>query len=247
MGLTLSQVPTRLHIDGDWPGSISIRRGWAKAVARPWNDELPHGSLRLIRGGRDFLSETAVALADMAGGHVFSPALYPSASGVWKKAGFTLNSLLDVMERRLGYDVPTEDLGVTKLEHSRLEEMKAVEEAAFDPFWRMSVDGLVEAYGATPRSVVFVTHDEHRVATGYAITGAQSGVSFLQRIAVSTKHSGAGLGTALVQASFQWARRQGARTMILNVRPGNPAARRLYQKNGFTMTGTALELLEFKG
>ena len=36
---TLPQVPERLHVDGVWPGQVTLRRGWAKAVARPWNDD----------------------------------------------------------------------------------------------------------------------------------------------------------------------------------------------------------------
>jgi hypothetical protein len=40
---------------GSWPEPIRLRRGWAKAEARPWNDATPDASLRIIRGSAPFV------------------------------------------------------------------------------------------------------------------------------------------------------------------------------------------------
>jgi ribosomal-protein-alanine N-acetyltransferase len=71
-------------------------------------------------------------------------------------------------------------------------------------------------------------------------------LAYLQRVAVSPARGGQGLGTSLVRASLDWAAAVGARTMILNVKPENDNARRLYEREGFSASGVMLELLRFE-
>ena len=73
---TLSQVPNRLHVDGVWPGPLSVRRGWSRAVARPWNDEAPDAAMRLIRGSHEFLGEASRRLGSLdIRDHLFTSSL----------------------------------------------------------------------------------------------------------------------------------------------------------------------------
>src|SRR5690606_14143680 len=45
---TLSHVKSELRTKGHWPGVVRLRRGWAAAQARPWNDQTAElASLRL--------------------------------------------------------------------------------------------------------------------------------------------------------------------------------------------------------
>jgi ribosomal protein S18 acetylase RimI-like enzyme len=108
----------------------------------------------------------------------------------------------------------------------------------------MGAGGLVEAFRATPRSVVVEARQDGKLA-GYAMIGSQAGSCFVQRVAVDPTSRGRGLGSALLNRSEAWARRVGAVTMILNVRPDNEQARNLYKRHGFQDTVARLHVLSF--
>lgn len=60
--------------------------------------------------------------------------------------------------------------------------------------------------------------------------------SELLKIAVTPSIRGRGLGEMLLNVFLQSAKDRGAEKMFLEVREGNVAARRLYEKSGFTQT-----------
>lgn len=238
-------MPDRLHLDGAWPGQVTVRRGWAKAVARPWNDEVDDAAVRLERGSNDFLRAVAGLLGSMGSGTVYSPALYPSATRVWTSAGFSMFRLLDVMEFPLGGDVPPPEHPIEAIPHPDWGPLVTIDGLAFEGFWKMSEAGLVEAMRATPRAVVLEARIDDELA-GYALAGSQVSISFLQRVAVAPALAGRGVGASLVRASLRWALRRGARSMVLNLRPENERARRLYQREGFQDRETPLHLLRYE-
>lgn len=241
---TLPQVLERMHVDGVWPGQLTVRRGWARAVARPWNDEVLDATVRLDRGSSDFLHAVAEVLAPMGSGVVYSPALYPEATRVWVKAGFAPFGMLDVMEMRLGPEITPPQHPIQATRRPVWPPLVGLDQLAFDQFWSMSEAGLAEAMRATPRSVVLEARLDGALA-GYALAGAQTMLSFLQRVAVAPVFSGQGVGTSLVRASMAWAAARGARLMVLNVRPENDRARHLYEREGFEMRDVHLDLLRF--
>ena len=179
----------------------------------------------------------------MSRGQVYSPALYPSATRIWRKCGYGEVFQLDVMERSVRANRQLPRTKVAETEKPNWDTIIEIDKAAFDGFWRMGRHGLEEALTSTSRSVVLTAGDAEVV--GYAIVGAQWNVSYLQRIAVHPRHTGERIGSDLVKEALAWARRAASQTMVLNVRKENTRARRLYSKEGFTETGTALRILRF--
>lgn len=240
--LTLAQVANLLRVDGSWPGSITISAGWFRARARPWNESIPDPMVRLERGGTDFLKTVISRLYETGVGAIYSPALYPSATQVWTRAGFETNARLDVMERGLGGARSELSEEITIESEPDWTEILELDRLAFEGFWGMSRLGLQEAHQTNKDTVVMTVRSDAQIA-GYCIVGVQWGTVYLHRIAVRPDVSGRGIGARLVDAAIGWGNATGARTMVLNVRPENARAQRLYQRLGFTHAGTALEVL----
>ncbi len=241
--LTLAQVPNLLRVDGSWPGPISLRAGWFRATARPWNETVPDPMVRLERGGSEFLIAVSRRLFELGAGSVFSPALYGSAGGVWRRSGFGDYADLDVMERSLSGATRPNGTALVRAEaNPDWDQILAVDRAAFEGFWGMSRLGLIEAH-RTNRSGTMLVAEALNGAAGYAIVGSQWGTVYLHRIAVHPDHAGQGIGGALLASAVEWGNRSGGGSMVLNVRPENTRARQLYERHGFSNTGTRLHVL----
>ena len=65
----------------------------------------------------------------------------------------------------------------------------------------------------------------------------------MQRLAVDPAYQGAGLGAALVVDALRWLRRHGGERAIVNTQPDNEAALALYQRLGFRLEPTGLDVL----
>ena len=72
---------------------------------------------------------------------------------------------------------------------------------------------------------------------GYAGLCDYPDEGWVQTMAVAPSHRGSGLGARLLAALLEEAERRGQRTVSLEVRAGNLAAQRLYERHGFTRTG----------
>jgi len=68
---------------------------------------------------------------------------------------------------------------------------------------------------------------------GYAVLTAGAGESHLLNLSIDTSWQGRGLGRALLLNQIARARAEGARILLLEVRPSNAAARSLYEHVGF--------------
>jgi len=68
---------------------------------------------------------------------------------------------------------------------------------------------------------------------GYFVLMAAAGEAHLLNLSISPAHQRRGHGTALLREAAALARRQGAATMFLEVRPSNRSAQGLYTRFGF--------------
>jgi ribosomal-protein-alanine acetyltransferase len=109
----------------------------------------------------------------------------------------------------------------------------AIEQAAFsDPWSPTSFRSLLD----NP-AVVFAVADDGGAVAGYSVAWFAADEAELANVAVSAPARGRGVGALLLDAVLAEAARRGARTVYLEVRESNAAARRLYATRHFAEVG----------
>jgi [ribosomal protein S18]-alanine N-acetyltransferase len=68
---------------------------------------------------------------------------------------------------------------------------------------------------------------------GYFVLMAAAGEAHLLNLSIAARHQRSGHGSALLREALHLARRRGARSLFLEVRPSNAAAQALYARFGF--------------
>ena len=230
-------------MEGSWPGQVVLRRGWSRAESRPWNDAVPMAHLRLVRGGgSSFIGECSEALLDLDISAVLSPPLPRSARIPWEEAGFDLCADLTLMRRPLDRIPPPSHL-VRTGESSEIAEALRIDAAAFDEFWRFDRSALDEAMAATTSSVLHVVRSPEDGLAGFAVTGVGQTIAYVQRLAVDPRWQSQGIGRSLVRTSGRWAKKAGARSLMLNTQADNVEAIGLYESEGFRVLDEPLAVL----
>ena len=207
--MALTDQTSTVNQRGRWPGRISLRRGWARAEARPWNDDEPQAALRLLRGGASFLEACAEHLLQLGPSGVISPPLPESAQRAWTQAGFAPFVDLALMRKSLDSAPGSPNHLVIEQLPADLSELLAIDEAAFAPFWRFNDGALEEAIGATSRSTTLVILGSDGSPIAYAVVGFGSAIAYLQRVAVEPRWQGHGMGRSLVRVVARKARSAG--------------------------------------
>ena len=228
----------QVSVRGEWPGLVTLRSGWWKAVARPLNDESSEAAIRAERASSDFLRRCVGALLDLGTTGVHSPPLMRGADRMYRAAGFVAHVELALLEADLR-SAPREVDGVRLASNAERERAIEVDQRAFDGEWRVGRLGLIDALDATPDSVMLWLDQ----GTGFSIVGVSAELAYLQRIAIDPDEQGAGLGRLLLRGSMAWARRRGARTMLLNTQTDNEKATMLYRSESFHVLPTRLAIL----
>lgn len=227
---------------GAWPEPIRLRRGWAKAEARPWNDATPDASLRIIRGSAAFVEACTAYLLAMGVPSVLSPPLPGSTAQTWESVGYREFIALALMRLELDRPIATPDHLVAKTE-ADLDLLLNIDRAAFDDFWQFNRLGLSEAINATTTNTILSIGGPDGQPVAYAVVGLGHAISYLQRLAVHPDWQGARMGRSLVRAATRTARAAGTRAMVLNTQHDNMAAIGLYESEGFTVQPEPLAVL----
>lgn len=245
--MALAEQPVNVSQRGNWPGRVALRRGWARAEARPWNDDEPQASLRLLRGGAPFLEACATRLMSLGVTGVISPPLPLSARRAWQQAGFSEYIDLALMRKSLDDSEPPPSHLVVERDDSDLSDLLAIDAAAFSPFWRFNKGGLEEAINATSRSITLTILGGEGNPIAYAVVGFGSAISYLQRVAVDPAWQGHGMGRSLLRVAARKARTAGAKVLLLNTQNDNDTAISLYEDEGFVQLPEPLTLLRVSG
>ena len=238
-----SAAMTKVRVEGSWPGQVVLRRGWARAESRPWNDTVPMAHLRLVRGGGpSFIGDCVEALLDLGTSAVMSPPLPRSARTAWEAAGFDLYADLTLMRLTLDRIPPPGHLVLTG-DSSDIPEALRIDAAAFDEFWQFDGRALDEAMAATSSAVLHVVRNSDNGLAGFAVTGAGQTIAYLQRLAVDPRWQAQGIGRSLVRTSARWAKRAGVGALMLNTQTDNVAAVGLYESERFHRLDEPLAVL----
>jgi [ribosomal protein S18]-alanine N-acetyltransferase len=118
---------------------------------------------------------------------------------------------------------------------SDLDAVLEIEQASFvNPWTREMYLAELENRGV---SYCYIIRDLSQRVIGFCSFWRVLDELHINNLAVAPEHRGAGAGTALLQAVMREGARLGARRATLEVRRSNDAARRLYERLGFTMAG----------
>lgn len=115
-----------------------------------------------------------------------------------------------------------------------LEEVIRIERASFTiPWSERTFRGLLGRSNA-----VLLVAEADSGLLGYAVVWMAGEEAELGDLAVRDEARRRGVGSALVGAALEAAADAGAGVLFLEVRQGNEAARRLYERTGFEVVGT---------
>ncbi|MCX7621080.1 MAG: GNAT family N-acetyltransferase [Acidimicrobiales bacterium] len=223
------QLGTNRFRVGPWRGDSTI------AFVAPLPGQLPDGAA--IEGCLTLLARSGYR-------SVLTSALSEGEQRPFLDVGFTVLERLHLLRHDL-VNLP-ESPKSFQLRRARRRDridVLALDRRAFAPFWRFDEQGLFEARAATPTSRFRVAVEAGQIA-GYAITGRAGFVAYLQRLAVDPHHQHRGIGTALVADALRWARRRGARSMLVNTQEDNEVAFALYKRCGFVPEDHGLAVLD---
>lgn len=149
-------------------------------------------------------------------------------------AGLAVHEHLHLLARDLVVEPASPSRGTSR---PSIRDRKAVvdlDNAAFEPFWRLGTAGIRDALDATPKSRMRVGRGQPRVSA-YAITGRAGEYGYLQRVAVHPDARRRGWGRALVADALLWLWQHGTARAYVNTQLENRAALELYEAAGFTM------------
>lgn len=124
-------------------------------------------------------------------------------------------------------------LHIRRMKEADINVVQEIERHSFTDPWNR--DTLIEALEIFP-DTNFIAESEGKVA-GFIICGVEDTgeeiYGHICSLAVSTRHRGMGIGTALVQRAEYQVMLSGATAMQLEVRISNQAAQQFYQKRGY--------------
>ena len=169
---------------------------------------------------------------------VRTSALGPSASVRVAAAGFHVVQELALLQHDDPASVPAPRRRPGPVTLGRLlvkedESAAGVDLAAFGDAWALDAAALGDVRRATPRHRGRAARDAEGRLVGFAITGRDSRLGFLQRLAVHPSAQRQGVALELVRDSLRWSGRWRCGQVLVNTPTHNEPALALYERVGF--------------
>lgn len=224
--------------------------GAARLRVRTWHadDQLAHIT-RAVDGSGPFTAEEVLrCIAELRdGGYrgAITAAMGRADQAPFLEAGFVPAERLHLLLHPLGQlpePVLSAPVHIRRGRRRDMEDVLAVDTAAFSDMWRLDRVGVDEALNATPTVHLRVARDAAGTA-GYAICGRAAHRGYVQRLAVHPRVQGHGIGGTLLLDGLRWLRRWGTRDALVNTQEGNDRSLRLYQRTGFVLQPDGLRVL----
>ncbi len=231
--------------------SALVTEGAERARVGPWHGDARVGCVT-PQPGCPPLSARSVqrcleALRRLGFREAITAAIAPNESAGFFAAGFTITEHLHLLERtvtaadRGAVSIPA-GIELRRGTKKDVPELLEVDGRSFGSFWRLDAAGIQDARTATAFARFRVAMKGDRLV-GYAITGRQGRVGYLQRLAVDPSVRRSGVGTALVLDGVRWAARRHTRTLLVNTQESNATALALYESLQFRLKPEGLQVL----
>lgn len=212
--------------------------------AVPWRGDRRTAQVSPPRGAPSAAAVRACLARLVGDGYVavLTTALGTPEQAPFLDAGFEVHERLHLLAHDLSPIPDAPGLRLRRARRSDRPRVLEIDAAAFPQFWQLDDAGLDDALTATPTSR-FRVGPPGGLVRGYAVTGRAGSRGYLQRLAVDPDRQREGLGTALVVDGLRWARRWGAREVLVNTQEGNEVAVATYEALGFVARREGLAVL----
>lgn len=231
--------------------SALVTEGAERARVGPWHGDSRVGCVT-PQPGCPPLSARGVqrcleALRRLGFREAITAAIAPNEAAGFFAAGFTITEHLHLLERTITIgdrDAVAIPAGIQlRRGYKRdIPELLHVDGRSFGEFWRLDAAGIQDARTATAYAR-FRVAQRGDTLVGYAITGRQGRVGYLQRLAVDPTARRTGVGSALVLDGARWLARRHARTVLVNTQETNETALALYESLQFRRKPEGLHVL----
>ena len=225
--------------------------GAERARIGPWHGNTRVGCVTPQPGGPPLSARVVQRCLDQLGRQGFREAITAAMpmneSAGFVAAGFAVSESLYLLERDITSGdrhrvIPPPGVAFRRGRQADLEEVLRVDARSFGDFWRLDRDGVNDARTATTYARFRVAVD-HDAIIGYAITGRQGRLGYLQRLAVEPDQRRRGLGSALVNDAVHWLARWRCQSVLVNTQESNGTALALYESLRFRRKPEGLHVL----
>jgi [ribosomal protein S18]-alanine N-acetyltransferase len=189
--------------------------------------------------------ETRKRLLEAGGAQVAAIALHRWLGDMLERTGFKqVNDVVFLVWDNLYTLEPARHPTVTirPMVREDLESVSRIDQAAFKPIWRNSIQSLHAAYDQA--HIATVAEDEGSLVA-YQISTAGHMGGHLARLAVHPRKQGHGIGKTVLVDALRKFQAGNINRVTVNTQEDNVKSIRLYERVGFKMTGERYSVFEY--